>query len=116
MRVSTRFSDSIHLLAYIKIYADTKLTSDAIARSIETSPVVVRRLMSKLRQAGLITTTPGTAQPALAKPLSQISLLSVFYAIEGDKPLLAVDPKTNPDCIVGGNIQTKTRKRRPKHG
>ncbi|MGY5233247.1 Rrf2 family transcriptional regulator [Lactiplantibacillus plantarum] len=106
MRVSTRFSDSIHLLAYIKIYADTKLTSDAIARSIETSPVVVRRLMSKLRQAGLITTTPGTAQPALAKPLSQISLLSVFYAIEGDKPLLAVDPKTNPDCIVGGNIQT----------
>ena len=55
MRVSTRFSDSIHLLAYIKIYADTKLTS---------------------------------------------------YAIEGDKPLLAVDPKTNPDCIVGGNIQT----------
>ncbi|MGY5275686.1 Rrf2 family transcriptional regulator [Lactiplantibacillus plantarum] len=106
MRVSTRFSDSIHLLAYIKIYADTKLTSDAIARSIETSPVVVRRLMSKLRQAGLITTTPGTAQPALAKPLSQISLLSVFYAIEGDKPLLAVDPKTNPDGIVGGNIQT----------
>ena len=62
--------------------------------------------MSKLRQAGLITTTPGTAQPALAKPLSQISLLSVFYAIEGDKPLLAVDPKTNPDCIVGGNNQT----------
>lgn len=62
--------------------------------------------MSKLRQAGLITTTPGTAQPTLAKPLSQISLLSVFYAIEGDKPLLAVDPKTNPDCIVGGNIQT----------
>ncbi|WEE36241.1 Rrf2 family transcriptional regulator [Lactiplantibacillus paraplantarum] len=106
MRVSTRFSDSIHLLAYIKIYADTKLTSDAIARSIETSPVVVRRLMSKLRQAGLITTTPGTAQPTLAKPLSQISLLSVFYAIEGDKPLLAVDSKTNPDCIVGGNIQT----------
>ncbi|MBU5276764.1 Rrf2 family transcriptional regulator [Lactiplantibacillus argentoratensis] len=106
MRVSTRFSDSIHLLAYIKIYADTKLTSDAIARSIDTSPVVVRRLMSKLRQAGLITTTPGTAQPALAKPLSQISLLSVFYAIEGDKPLLAVDHKTNPDCIVGGNIQT----------
>ena len=106
MRVSTRFSDSIHLLAYIKIYADTKLTSDAIARSIETSPVVVRRLMSKLRQAGLITTTPGTAQPALAKPLSQISLLSVFYAIEGHKPLLVVDPKTNPDCIVGGNIQT----------
>ena len=43
MRVSTRYSDSIHLLAYLNIYADTKLTSDAIAASIETSPVVVRR-------------------------------------------------------------------------
>ncbi|ETY75488.1 Rrf2 family transcriptional regulator [Lactiplantibacillus fabifermentans] len=105
MRVSTRFSDSIHLLAFIEIYADAKLTSDLIASSIETSPVVVRRLMGKLRQAGLIATTPGTAQPTLAKPLSQISLLAVFYAVEGDKPLFAVDPKTNPDCIVGGNIQ-----------
>ena len=63
MRVSTRFSDSIHLLAFIEIYADAKLTSDLIASSIETSPVVVRRLMGKLRQAGLIATTPGTAQP-----------------------------------------------------
>lgn len=109
MRVSTRFSDSIHLLAYLQIYADTRLTSDAIAGSIETSPVVVRRLMSKLRQAGLITTTPGTAQPVLAKPLSQISLLSIFYAVEGDKPLFAVDPKTNPACVVGGNIQNVLR-------
>ncbi|MFC6182483.1 Rrf2 family transcriptional regulator [Lactiplantibacillus daowaiensis] len=106
MRVSTRFSDSIHLLAFLKIYADQRLTSDLIASSIETSPVVVRRLMGKLRQAGLITTTPGSAQPALAKPLDQISLLTIFYAVEGDKPLFAVDPKTNPDCIVGGNIQT----------
>ncbi|MFB9769659.1 Rrf2 family transcriptional regulator [Lactiplantibacillus modestisalitolerans] len=106
MRVSTRFSDAIHLLAYLKIYADTKLTSDAIAASIETSPVVVRRIMSQLRRAQLITTIPGTAQPQLAKPLDQISLLNVFYAVEGDKPLFAVDPKTNPQCIVGGNIQS----------
>jgi len=77
-----------------------------IASSIETSPVVVRRLMGKLRQAGLITTTAGTAQPVLAKPLTEISLLSVFYAVEGDKALFSVDTKTNPDCIVGGNIQT----------
>lgn len=106
MRVSTRFSDSIHLLAFIKIYAGSHLTSDLIASSIETSPVVVRRLMGKLRQAGLITTTAGTAQPVLAKPLTEISLLSVFYAVEGDKALFSVDTKTNPDCIVGGNIQT----------
>ena len=106
MRVSTRFSDSIHLLAFIKIYAGAHLTSDLIASSIETSPVVVRRLMGKLRHAGLITTTSGTAQPILAKPLNEISLLTVFYAVEGDKALFAVDPKTNPDCIVGGNIQT----------
>ncbi|MFC6201041.1 Rrf2 family transcriptional regulator [Lactiplantibacillus nangangensis] len=105
MRVSTRFSDSIHLLAFLKVYAGERLTSDLIASSIETSPVVVRRLMGKLRHAGLIATTPGTAQPVLAKPLSDISLLTVFYAVEGDKSLFSVDPKTNPDCIVGGNIQ-----------
>ncbi|VDG21124.1 Rrf2 family transcriptional regulator [Lactiplantibacillus mudanjiangensis] len=109
MRVSTRFSDAIHLLAFLKIYDQQHLTSDLIASSIETSPVVVRRLMGKLRQAGLIKTVPGSAQPTLAKPLDQISLLAIFYAVEGDKPLFSVDPKTNPDCIVGGNIQTVLR-------
>ena len=48
MRISTRFSDSIHILAFIETYkGKLPLSSEHIAESIETSPVVVRRLMGK---------------------------------------------------------------------
>jgi len=105
MRVSTRFSDSVHILAYIDIYQKTKLSSETIASSIETSPVVVRRLMGILRESGLIETKKGSAEPRLAKPTNEITLLDIYLAAEGDKQLFTLDTNTNPDCIVGGNIQ-----------
>lgn len=106
MKISTRFSDSIHLLAFIKIYAGKiPLSSENIAASIETSPVMVRRLMSVLKKAGLLETTHGMPDPKLAKPANQISLLDVYLAVEKEKPLFEIDHDTNPECIVGGNIQ-----------
>lgn len=107
MKISTRFSDSIHILAFINIYHGLiPLTSNNIASSIETSPVVVRRLMSALNKAGLINTVHGAADPELAKAPTDISLYDVFLAIEGDAHLFTVDKRTNPQCIVGGNIQS----------
>ena len=83
MKISTRFSDSIHILAFINICQGIiPLTSNNIASSIETSPVVVRRLMSALNKAGLINTVHGAADPALAKSPENISLYDVFLAIE----------------------------------
>ena len=110
MKISTRFSDSIHILAFIDIYqGKIPLTSDNIASSVETSPVVVRRLMSQLRKAGLIQTVHGAAEPKLAKEPADISLYDVFLAVEHDQHLFTVDDKTNPQCIVGGNIQDTLR-------
>ena len=106
MKISTRFSDSIHILAFINIYQGIiPLTSNNIASSIETSPIVVRRLMSALNKAGLINTVHGAADPALAKSPENISLYDIFLAIEGDAHLFTIDERTNPQCIVGGNIQ-----------
>ncbi|GAA2867506.1 Rrf2 family transcriptional regulator [Lactobacillus intestinalis] len=52
-----------------------------------------------------IKTTHGTPDPKLAKATDQISLLDVYLVVEKNKPLFQIDYKTNPDCIVGGNIQ-----------
>lgn len=105
MRISTRFSDSIHILAFIEVYKDIKLSSDVIASSVNTSAVVIRRLMGVLRAAGLIDTKQGSAEPKLAKDPSEITLLDIYFATEGNKPIFELDKNTNPDCIVGGNIQ-----------
>ena len=45
------------------------------------------------------------AAPTLKRLLKDITLLDVYRAVEGDKPLLHQDTHTNPDCGVGVNIQ-----------
>lgn len=105
MKFSYKLSDAIHVLSYLYIYHDGDLSSRAIAKSIESNPSVVRQLMSDLREAGIIETRKGAAAPRLAKQPAEISLRDVYLAINMDHNLLHIDPKTNPQCVVGGNIQ-----------
>ncbi|HIW71329.1 MAG TPA: Rrf2 family transcriptional regulator [Candidatus Levilactobacillus faecigallinarum] len=109
MRYSHRLSDAVHILAYVDIYHDSDLSSTAIAASVESNPALVRRLMSALRRADLLTTQQGTAQPRLTREPATISLLDIYRAVEEDGNLLHIDDKTNPQCIVGGNIQETLR-------
>lgn len=105
MKYSYKLSDAVHILSYIYIYQNDDLSSRAIANSIESNPSIVRGLMSDLREAKLIITHKGAAKPELAKRPEKISLLDVYQALNMDHNLLHIDPKTNPQCIVGGNIQ-----------
>lgn len=61
--------------------------------------------MADLRQAGLLVTQTGRAQPALAKDPATISLLDIYQALQMDHALLHVDPATNQQGQVGGAIQ-----------
>lgn len=105
MKYSTKLSDAIHLLAFIYINPKNDLSSKTIALSIKTNPSIVRQLMMKLRNGGLLYSTKGLAKPELSREPEQISLLDVYHAIEGDKPLLHLDTNINPECNVGINIQ-----------
>ncbi|KRK74900.1 transcriptional regulator [Levilactobacillus namurensis DSM 19117] len=102
-------SDAVHILAYVEIYRDGDLSSQAIAASVESNPALVRRLMGALRQAGLLATQRGSAQPHLLRDPATMSLLDIYRAVEPDGDLLHVDDRTNPQCIVGGNIQETLR-------
>lgn len=106
MRYSYKLSDAIHILAYIEIFKTKDLSSQAIAASIGANASVVRNLMLDLRAAGLLTTHQGVAKPALARAPEAINLYDVYQAINMTHQLLHVDPKTNPNCLVGGQIQT----------
>lgn len=105
MKFSYKLSDAIHILAYLEIFKDGDRSSRQIAASIEANPSVVRSLMSNLRTAGLIVTRQGAAGASLAKSPAEINLYDVYQAIDMQR-LLHVDPKTNPNCPVGANIQT----------
>ena len=105
MKYSTKLSDTVHVMVLIAINQEKSLSSASIAESIHTNPGFVRQLMLKLKKAELMTSVAGHARPSLSKPADQITLLDIYKAVEGDKPLLHLDTHTNPECGVGINIQ-----------
>ena len=109
MRYSTRVSHAVHILAYIALHPDRVLTSDVIADSIQTNPGCVRQIMSALRKADLLSSVKGRPRPSLARDPSAITLLDIYRAVEGNKPLLHPDTHTNPGCDGGVDIQLTVR-------
>lgn len=105
MKYSTKLSDAVHIMAFIAIHQEYDLSSTVIADSIQTNPAFVRQIMMKLKKAGLMSSVNGHAKPSLAKPTDNITLLDIYKAVEGNKPLLHLDTHTNPECGVGINIQ-----------
>lgn len=105
MKYSTKLSDTIHLLAFLCLAEGERMTSARIAESVKTNPAYIRQLMSALKKGGLISSDRGQANAALTRTAGQITMLDIYRAVEGEKPLLHLDIHTNPECGVGINIQ-----------
>lgn len=105
MKYSTKLSDTLHILVFLSLVTDQRLTSARIAESVKTNPAYIRQLMSALKAAGIISNTQGQANASLLRSPDEITMLDVYHAVEGNKPLLHLDVDTNPECGVGINIQ-----------
>ena len=107
MKISSRFTVGVHILTLIKIERENTLSSTQIAESVNTNPVVIRRLMGKLKEAGLIEVSRGNTGAKLLKSLDEITLFDVYKAIEVVESghLFQIHEDTNPKCTVGANIQ-----------
>ncbi len=107
MTNSSRFTVAVHVLTLLAYEEGRALTSDYIAGSVNTNPVVIRRVLGLLSKAGLISTTEGAGGgTVLAKPATRITLADVFHAVEQGE-LFALPPnEPNPLCPVGRCVQT----------
>jgi Rrf2 family protein len=104
--ISSRFAVAVHALAYMAWRRAEPVTSERLAGSVNTNPVVVRRIIGALRNAGLVTVQPGVGGGALlAREPEGITLLDVYRAVE-DEDLFALHAQPPcSSCHVGGNIQ-----------
>ena len=107
MQISSRFTIALHIFACVDTFKDEyKVTSDFLAASINTNPVVIRKILSQLKNAGLINVARGTGGITLTRPLADITFFDVYQAIEpvenGD--LFHFHEAPNPKCPVGRNI------------
>ena len=107
MQISSRFTIALHIFTCVEIFKnDYKITSDFLAGSINTNPVIIRKILTQLKNAGLITVARGTGGISPTRSLKDISFYDVYQAIEpvenGD--LFNFHSSPNPQCPVGKNI------------
>lgn len=106
MTGNSRFAVSLHILAYLVYRAGAAVPSAEIAESVDTNPVVIRRLLSALMKARLVTAQKGaTGGFSLASTPANITLLDVYRAVEPkpDHGLRSFAP--NHKCPVGAKIE-----------
>lgn len=82
------------------------MVSEFIAGSVNTNPVVIRRILGRLRTAGLVKSHPGVNGGwLLCKSASDITLADVRLAMEEGSPFTMHTNAPNPACTVGRHIQ-----------
>jgi len=107
MKRNSRLSLALHTLGHMAGDPDAVQTSADIASHAGTNPVVVRRVLGKLREAGLLTSEKGHAGGwRLARSPQQITLADVYLAL--DESLIASpDEMEPPDCSIEHVLQKK---------
>ena len=107
MQISSRFTIAIHMLTCMETFKDEyKVTSEFLAASINVNPVIIRRILSQLKEAGIIEVKRGTGGASVIKPLSEITFLDVYQAVEciEENTLFHFHENPNTACPVGRNI------------
>ena len=109
-QISTRFSIAVHALSLIAV-SSNDCTGDFIAGSVNTNPVIIRRILAMLKKSGLVEVRPGVGGATLLKDPSDITLLDVYRAVEvvDDDQLFGMHEEPNPHCLVGRNIESALR-------
>jgi len=107
MTGNTRFAVSVHMLAYLAYRQGSAVPSAEIASSVDTNPVVIRRLLSALVKAQLVTAQKGAAGGfSLATPAENISLRDIYRAVEPKPGHGLAHFAPNTKCPVGAKIHS----------
>ncbi len=100
MKRDSRLSLVLHALLHMA-ESNEPMTSDALAQCVSTNPVVVRRTMGLLREAGLVASDRGHSGGwRIIADLSKVSLLQLHEAL-GEPHVFAIGNRSeNPQCLV----------------
>ena len=108
MQISMKCSVAVHCLIFIhEAKGIAKVTSNLLAESTGSNPVVIRNILSALKKAGLITVPRGTGGAELCADPSQITLYQIYSALEPDgmSSIIGIHPCQKRPCPVAQNIR-----------
>ena len=100
MRRDSRLSGVLHVLLHMAA-ADRPTTSEDLARAMQTNPVVVRRVMAGLRDAGFVRSEKGHGGGwSVARDLAAVTLRDVYEALGSPEPFAMGHRTEAPTCLV----------------
>lgn len=108
MQISMKCSIAVHCLIFIhEAKGIAKVTSNLLAESTGSNPVVIRNILSALKKAGLITVPRGTGGAELCLDPAQITLYQIYTALEpkGITSLIGIHSCEGRPCPVAQNIR-----------
>jgi Rrf2 family protein len=105
--VNQQFTFTVHIMTALAFSPEDVIGSQKLAASVNTNPVVVRRLLLALRRAGLIETFTGKRGGArLRKKPNRISLVDIYDAVER-RPVISVNKRRAlRQCDVSCNMKS----------
>lgn len=109
MQITSKFTIAVHVITAIDYFKDKKtVTSSFLAGSVGANPVIIRTVMGKLKEAGIISISQGKSGISLAKELSDITFYDVYKAVDcmDEEGLFHFHENPNIDCPVGRNIHS----------
>ena len=106
MKYNSRLSSVLHVLLHMA-GQDTPVTSETLGKCLNTNPVVVRRTMGLLREAGLVTSERGHAGGwRIAVDLSSVTLRQL-YIILGEPAIFALGNQNEaPKCLIEQTVNS----------
>jgi len=97
---------AVHVLAVLAYKEGDRVTSRLLAASVNTNPVIIRRLLLALQRARLIETRRGAGFGSrLSRSPARINLGEIYRAVEEQEPFTLPRGKPNCACPVGNCIQ-----------
>src|ERR1700750_266134 len=107
MSTNSRFAVAVHVLSLMAWSGEEPLKSEQVAESVNTNPVVIRRMLLDLAQAGLVVSQTGSLGGSrLATAPAKTTLLDVYQALECGGVFSLHRQPPSRDCPVGVNIAT----------
>lgn len=107
MQITSKFTIAVHIITSIDYFKDKEtVTSNFLSGSVGVNPVIIRTVMGKLKDAGIITISQGKSGISLAKGLDEITFYDVYQAVDcvDDEGLFHFHENPNIKCPVGRNI------------
>jgi Rrf2 family protein len=102
---SCRFAFAVHVMAVLGLEKAECCPSSRLAQTVNTNPVVIRRLLIELQEAGLISTLRGPHGGALLKRQPEkVTLREIHHAVDQGNTFATHPNEPSAECPVGRKI------------